>query len=336
MSSRALIVAGVMAGFACGVKYTAVPFVAGALGVAIFGVAILSREFGTRWKGILLFGTVAIVVASPWLIRNVAWTGNPVFPLAMRTLGRGHFDELQVARFERAHSPTEQDRPIGARLARLRGEVVSNWQYGYVIWGLSLAALALAWRRREARVIGVFLLTGLIVWVGFTHLLGRFFVFAIPVAALSVGLVRWRVWVAVSSGGALLGVIIVWTHLHDRIVMFDSIASNGLYGLDDLSYFTPPELADVPKGVRISLIGDAEGFLYRYVPGEFHYRTVFDLPGGAADMYEAWLGVPESAARGALVINPMEVERLSRTYLGVPGLPPDFAGPRDRAFVVRR
>ncbi|HEY7119456.1 MAG TPA: hypothetical protein VH475_22885, partial [Tepidisphaeraceae bacterium] len=185
----------------------------------------------------------------------------------------------------------------------------------------------------------VFLFFALIVWVGFTHLLGRFFVLAMPVAALAVSTVKWRGRTAFAAAGvgALTAVVVSWTLLHPRLTRFTDLAQNGLYGLDDLSFFVPPELADMQRpGTTVSLIGDAEGFLYRAPPGGLHYRTVFDLPGDATDMYQAWLGVAESEAHGLIVINPMEVERLSATYYHVPGLPKDFTGPRDRPFVIRK
>ena len=36
---------------------------------------------------VVLFSVVAVVVFSPWMIRNYAWTGNPVFPLAQNIFG---------------------------------------------------------------------------------------------------------------------------------------------------------------------------------------------------------------------------------------------------------
>ncbi len=352
---HAMAVAGLAAGFACGVKYTAVPMVLGAVGVAVTAVALATRDVRRWWRAVLVYGVVGAAVASPWLVRNAVWTGNPVFPLALRQFGRGHFDEVQVKRFEVAHAPTEAFKPMGARVKRLGTEVLGNWQYGAimreagepraprqslvfppVLWLLCAASLTLAWRRRAAWAVAAFLLTGLVVWVGFTHLLGRFFVLAIPVAALAVGLVRWRAWPAVAAAGAVVGIAVCWSMMHPRMERFAAIAANGLYGLDDLSDFNPPELKELRPGTRVSLIGDAQGFLYRFPTRDFHYRTVFDLPGGAGDMYHAWLGTSEAEARGVLVVNPMEVERLSRTYHGVPGLPAELPGPRDQTFILTR
>ncbi|HEY7120445.1 MAG TPA: hypothetical protein VH475_27925, partial [Tepidisphaeraceae bacterium] len=115
---RAMLVAGAMVGFACGVKYTAVPMVLLALGITAVVVALATRRLREWWKGLLVYSVVAVAVASPWYVRNAVWTRNPVFPLAMNTLGRAHFDEVQVERFRIAHSPPPAERPLGARLLR--------------------------------------------------------------------------------------------------------------------------------------------------------------------------------------------------------------------------
>src|SRR6185436_11955118 len=114
--TRAMAVAGAMAGFACGVKYTAFPMVVGATLAGIALLAILSQQAKAWATPAAIFTAVAIVVWSPWLIRNLAWTRNPVFPLAMAQLGRAHYDAVQVERFRIAHSPPEKLRPIAARV----------------------------------------------------------------------------------------------------------------------------------------------------------------------------------------------------------------------------
>jgi hypothetical protein len=334
---QTMLIAGAMAGFACGVKYTAVPMVAIALVVAATGVALITRNLRGWIKPIIAFGVIAAALMSPWLIRNVVWVRNPVFPLAMSTLGRGHFDEGQVERFRIAHSPPPNQQPLPARIHRAGAVIFADWQYGYLLWPLSAAALILAWRRPEARFIAIYLLAVLVIWIGFTHLLGRFYVLTIPVAAMSLGLARPKPWPLVTSIATAAFAITSIALVHQPLEHFAQLARQGFFGLDDLSWMTAPGVADAAKtNAQISLIGDAEGFLYPIPSSRLHYRTVFDLPGNAPDMYEAWLGMPAEKSRGLIVINPMEVERLSRTYYHVPGLPPDFKVPRDEVLLINR
>jgi hypothetical protein len=65
---------------------------------------------------------------APWMIRNEVWAGNPVFPEAMSVLGRAHFDDVQVERWQRAHSASEADRPWGKRLRAMPEGVLLDWR----------------------------------------------------------------------------------------------------------------------------------------------------------------------------------------------------------------
>ena len=45
----------------------------------------------------------ATLVVTPYIVRNAIWTGNPVFPFAADLLGKGHWDDDQVKRWNDAH-----------------------------------------------------------------------------------------------------------------------------------------------------------------------------------------------------------------------------------------
>ncbi len=74
-----LVLAGVMMGFAIGSKYMALG------GAACLGLVVLWSSRKTGWKALLkngaIFGITALLVGSPWYIKNLLWTGNPVYPL---------------------------------------------------------------------------------------------------------------------------------------------------------------------------------------------------------------------------------------------------------------
>jgi hypothetical protein len=366
------ILAGIMAGLACGVKITAVPMLLlavpaalGVMGAARGIVWIIKKRLASpdlaaarraggsssaaqeppalrtaaKWddakRGAMqwlapcaIFVVAGSLVLSPWLLRNVAWCGNPVFPVAMETLGHGHFTEVQVERFHIAHSPRPDQRALASRLRIAWNEVPANWQYGYVL--LPMGLLVAAWRWRDRRT-WLLLLTGaiiFIVWIGFTHLEPRFLVMLIPLAAMLIAPVRWgRAWP--------MGVMIVlvaagfgWTGVFGRLAQTtrDPVRS-AFIGVQDLSFLVPPELTDpINVDKQVGLVGGAEAFLYQIPMTRLHYRTVFDIPAGDGNPIDAWVG---SAARGnpnwLLVINPAEVQRLHQTYWKVPGPSKDWA-----------
>ncbi len=71
-----IMIGGIMAGLAMGMKYTS--FVIPLAGMAL--LAIWEKGNLQRIKNVILFSLAAAWVASPWYIRNWAWMGNPVYP----------------------------------------------------------------------------------------------------------------------------------------------------------------------------------------------------------------------------------------------------------------
>lgn len=71
------ILGGVALGLALGTKYNALPF-------SVF-LVLMAPMLRVRLSFLAKFGSVALVVAAPWLVRNFIETGNPLFPL-----GGGH------------------------------------------------------------------------------------------------------------------------------------------------------------------------------------------------------------------------------------------------------
>jgi len=133
---RDMAIAGVMAGLAAGVKYTAAPLVLIGFPLAAVVAGLVARE-KTFLKRISVGAGIAILTGllsfSPWLIRNTVWAGNPVFPLAMRQLGHAHFTPEQVERFERAHRALENQTSIPSRLRAFSHEILIDWRFGWLL-----------------------------------------------------------------------------------------------------------------------------------------------------------------------------------------------------------
>ncbi|OGR91552.1 MAG: hypothetical protein A2992_05805 [Elusimicrobia bacterium RIFCSPLOWO2_01_FULL_59_12] len=75
-SASMLAGAGLFAGWAIGVKYT------GALPALLTGIFIATRLYRQphAFKDLLLFCGSVLLTAGPWLIKNIVYVGNPVFP----------------------------------------------------------------------------------------------------------------------------------------------------------------------------------------------------------------------------------------------------------------
>jgi len=83
--SKFLVFSGVMAGLAMGTKYNGM--VTTVL-LALFVPILYARKGNAGRPGVLkpisqgfIFFTVALLVFSPWMIRNFHWTKNPIYPL---------------------------------------------------------------------------------------------------------------------------------------------------------------------------------------------------------------------------------------------------------------
>jgi hypothetical protein len=328
---QAAIVAGAFAGLACGVKLTAVPVVV----IATIASVLIARWSVRNVRQAVLFGVMSVVLFSPWMIRNFAWARNPVFPEGMSLFGRGYFSDDQAERWKRAHSPTEAQQSIGARMEAFGQQIVFDKGYAYLLLPMIIAGAVIGSRRVEVRVLTILLVLHAIFWLGFTHLQGRFFVLLIPWGAMLIALsvqqiARWRTIATVLALViAAIGLVTVIQKIADMPMRFN------YFGQQDLSALTP--LADQKPGPedQLVLIGEGRAFFYQVPSKQLHYRTVFDVnvkPGES--IIDAWRAGAPSGPNTVDIINPSELERFSRTYWKIPPPPPDVAA-HERSYVVR-
>lgn len=325
-----LVLAGLFAGLACGTKLTAVPMVLVAIPIAWIAVWIIGRfnwnpEPGTRnpIPSVILFVIAGLLAFCPWLIRNQLWAGNPVFPELMPLLGSDYFTPTQVERYQRAHSPRPDQHSIGAHLRAGWNQIIADWAYGYVLLPIGLLAgvLALVQRRRQAVFLWLMLILLAIIWIGFTHLQGRFFILAIPILALMLGQVKWGLWQWPLAAVILAGGAVGFVGLNGQLLAW---LEPGLLGMENFHAFMeellPPEaLKKVDAGQSLALAGDARAFLYQIPMRRLHYRTVFDVKADPGEgLIQAWVG---GAKADLIVVDPSELRRLTRTYYGLPPLP---------------
>jgi len=328
---KAFVVGGAMAGFACGTKYTAVPMVLLGAPVAAVVAVLISRlhrrnvQIGRAIGGGAIFAIAGLVLFAPWLARNVAWTGNPVFPLMMPMLGAGHFTPEQVERFNVAHMPTEADAPLKARANLLATRIVWDWQYGYVLPLAGLVLGCIAWRDVRAMALVVLVLIVAGIWIGFTHLQGRFATVMIPMLGMLIGLAPPMVWTRL-AGSVVLAVVAIsgWVQISQVLEPTANIGRQGFFGIGDLSVFMPEAInpEDPPKGT-VALVGDARAYVYTIPMERLRYRTAFAIK-PANHWLDAWAGADQA---DLIVIDPNEWHRLWKTYRHIPPLPDQFQRP---------
>lgn len=124
---RPLIISGIWCGLALGTKYNGlvglfllglfVPFVYARTHVRTRHASLTAAGYGA------VFILVSVVVFSPWMIRNMVWTGNPVYPL-----------------YNRVFNPPPVSSDIKTNPPALR---ISHLQYRHLEYGESWWAIAL-------------------------------------------------------------------------------------------------------------------------------------------------------------------------------------------------
>ena len=330
------VLAGVMAGLACGAKLTAVPEVLVAV-VLVFAAMFLippgarRQPLASRALAALVLGIAGTLTFAPWLIRTWAWAGNPVFP-ELPSLGHGHFSQVQVERWKRAHSAQPNERSVPARLKAGWFEILANWQFGFLLIPAALIAIALYRRDPDVWFLGAMLFLLALFWLGFTHLQGRFFILAAPICAMLIARLPKPV-IPVLLVQACVGIAILNVHF---LTPARRQAMPVVLGTEDLSWLTPAALQSVPKTEPLVLVGDARAFLYQIPMSRLSYRTVFDADtSDGRGIIEAWAGPKPAQGTQWLLIDPNELLRFEKTYQPFPPVPAEIAA-HGEPYVVQR
>lgn len=340
-----IALAGIMAGFACATKYTAVPAVLFAVPAAALLTAFIAKSLHTQLHlrrlvlNSILAGIAATIVFSPWLIRNYRWSANPVFPLEMNRLGHDSFTPVQVERWERAHRPPDSQQSLHARLQATYHTILAHWQFGYLLLPLAILIAISFWSHRIVWFLAILLLIQLLYWMTLTHLQPRFAVQLIPIAAIlaAFGLSRLPVAGAIATvAAATTG----FSSLHLRFSPHAQQAQNGLFRLEDFSALRYPPLAKALEkpNPKLALVGGGQPFFEPLPMSRLKYRTIFniDFPLNT-NVLDAWLGHSIHSLRRdgyTVIIQPGEIRRLAATYWMVPTLPPDWAAAPDDPVVL--
>jgi len=203
---------GLLAGAATLAKLTAAFTVALPLGGLLVWRLCLDRPMRKTLAPIALCVLVGSAALLPYLARNAAWTGNPVFPFARETLGGGHWDSAHASRWNAAHMP---ELPWSESLGSVWRQALGNTGYGAVgggvtapesrniarfgreggvpvLWIAAAFGLAAGLIRRRSRVLAgaalVWMLWQFAWWLGMTHLQSRFLILCVLPLCLGAGL----------------------------------------------------------------------------------------------------------------------------------------------------
>jgi hypothetical protein len=301
LSARLVLLAGLLAGSGMACKYTGVLQVVLPMGIALvaapwFGSADARGRLRPTLLTAAAFSAGVAITIGPWLLKNVAETGNPVYPLAYSIFGGGDLSPELDAKFRvghTAHTPRT--------LVQGFVDVIADNDWSSPLW-YGLAPLAFLVGMRRSLVTGLWLFVGylFVTWWAFTHQIDRFWVPMIPVVSLLAGIGGawsedpfWR-W----GRNLVLGLAILFNFAFEAGTETDYLCGANAF-LSDLRQAREraenPYIAflnqTLPKSAKVLCVGEAEVFEARF---PVVYNTVFDR-----SIFQEWFAVdsPGTPAR---------------------------------------
>jgi hypothetical protein len=348
---RTILTAGLCAGLAGGCKYTALMFVALALGLA--WLITTRASLGSRVRRIGIFGIGVLLAFSPWLVRNGAFTGNPVYPFAYRWFGGKAWSEDQARQWTAGHRVRAEHDSLAGRLGLAVHELFGSVQqrarvtsgrmmltryeiqpslFGQVLFVLALVGACVG-RSRRAALLGTWAVLIVLGWVWLTFIPGRFAVpLIVPLALLGgeclaadgpTGSFRGRSWLRwpvllLALTGALINDVSLAGKLREHRDYWKRDANallSSLVGQTTVLVEGHALTQELDADAYAWLVGEAAVF---YIDRQIHYTVPFSRDpwlefAATADASQCldWL---RDRHVSHVVFSWSEIERLRRTY----------------------
>ncbi len=172
------------------------------------GGSVASVPVGRRagWAVIWIVGV--LLVLGLWWIRNMVWTGNPLFPMLADQLGSGHWTADQATRWAAAHRPPDLARWLG----RFVDQLVGHFQFAMAVVPAAIVGLMVIYQRRSVRpatwLISLAWIAQLLVWLVLTHQQSRFAIAMFVPICMAVALGWWLIDHRLAGRG-LVGVVLL-------------------------------------------------------------------------------------------------------------------------------
>ncbi len=341
---------GLFAGSAAACKY---PGVLSAL-IPFGGLSVWQGYMsspGTRLRSAFVNGAVfsaaGLAAFGPWLLKNLAQTGNPVYPLLWSLFGGRAFDAALNEKFKAGHAlpvdvlknPLKWIPDLWRHLWDVA--VGSDWQSplmfglapaaGLVWWSLRSGAPADAATRRRSGDLAMLMLFAVwlfVTWWALTHRIDRFWVPMLPIVAALSGVAL--AWILTERRGftlPLIAVLAATTWYHLAFVASPLIGFNG-YLMDQTVARRIAEtpgmtiINSLPEGSRTLLIGEAQVFearrpvIYSTVFNHNIFEQLFRAPGEPPALLprEQFAAVLRDRGITHVLVNWNEVLRYRTTY----------------------
>lgn len=274
---KAWFLVGLLAGGAFGCKYPAL--ISAVVPFAVVAVIAFWKHKPRSIRPFLAYCVGVLLIASPWLIKNVIDTGNPVYPLGWRVFGGPNWDEARERQWVNAHGPKPiAIGPLVDALLDISGR--SDWQSCLYVAFAPLAFLKPG-SKRISLILSTYVCYLFATWWLLTHRLDRFWLPLLPVAAMLSGLgADWttdRRWTMLR--GFLITMVIATNLIYSSTAL--TAPNEWTANLDEIRGRTQMRLntplyrldRELPPGSKPLVVGQASVFHLRR---PIVYNTVFN------------------------------------------------------------
>ena len=288
-----ILLTGLLAGSGMACKYTGALQVVAPIGVAsVVAAGLTASPQHPRVRAVVTtavaFAIGVFVTIGPWLLKNIAETGNPVFPLAYSIFGGSDWSPALNEKFVAGHT-THNPRSLFQCL----GDVTANNDWSSPLW-YALAPLALFLRPRRLMVFGLwaFACYLFVTWFSLTHQIDRFWIPMIPVVCLLAGIgAEWRTDVVWRWGRNIVVALALLFNFAfmagtetDYLCGYNSFVSNLDQARENREQSYVRYLNELnrqtPGGIKVLCVGEAEVFEARF---PVVYNAVF-----SESIFEKW------------------------------------------------
>jgi hypothetical protein len=274
-----LVISGALAGLALGSKYIGAIHLA-ILFLLLIGLNLIRRKsLSEQLKDLAFFVTPALLLFSPWLIKNYFLAGNPVYPFLFNVFGGHYWDSFNSFRY--FHILRNFHGPLGTGWLRYR-DLPGFLLFGFgrdVPLGLSpLIVLPFFFLLKgsdlKTKILGFYLLFYFIGWSSSSMVI-RFLAPAEAVFALLGGVLIARVADRKLLFNATL-ILISFCILDNSWLIIKNIEQGQKALTDEKSYYQIAEMTKrgIPKAKRLLSVGEVRTFGMK---SDVIAPTMFDL-----------------------------------------------------------
>ena len=345
------IYAGICCGLAVGTKYTAivVTWCSLLILITLHTSIIKKRDNLSSVKNILLFSTLVICVLSPWLIKNMLYTGNPLFPF---------FNNLFQSNTSQFHNYSQVMQRIGNPVHALfynrswiNGVVLiatSPWKATMAVYGAGgkigiIFLLCLPWailiKKDDDEIWHLMILIGCMwsAWVLVLPWMLRFVFPIFPLLSILSAYILWRLpfstkakrWSMYGLYGALIYHFLLFvgettTILHPYSYLFSNQTTENFLIRHGVTYYPIAQWINqnLPQNAKLLIEGELRGYYYERdylqhvaVEGVEPEKIILSNLIKQSEDIKELLQKLQQLEVSHLLINTPEMQRLAQNYL---------------------